>query len=54
MLFASNLDLRCTTHNDVLGAIEKTKKNYPQANFNKLTKQKGKTLPIEDLHQEKV
>ena len=47
MLFASNLDLRCTTHNDVLGSIEKTKKNYPQANFNKLTKQKGKTLPIE-------
>ena len=45
--FASYLDLRCTTCNDVLDAIEKTNKNYPRANFNKLTKQKGKTLPIE-------
>ena len=45
--FASNLDLRCTTRDDVLDAIEKTKKKYPQANFNTLTKQKGNTLPIE-------
>ena len=42
-----NLDLRCTTHDEVLDAIEKTKKKYPQANFNRLTKQKGKILPIE-------
>ena len=42
-----NLDFRCTTHNEVLDAIEKSKKKYPQPNFNKLTNQKGKTLPIE-------
>ena len=36
--FASYLDLRCTTCNDVLDAIEKTNKNYPRANCNKLTK----------------
>ena len=46
LLFFPNIDLRCTTHDDVLDAIEKTKKKYPQANFNRLTKQKGKTLPI--------
>ena len=45
--FSPNLDLRCTTHDDVLDTKEKTKKQYPQANFNRLTKQKGKTLPIE-------
>ena len=47
LLFFPNIDLRCTTHKDVLDAIEKTKKKYPQANFYRLTKQKGKTLPIE-------
>ena len=41
------LDLRCTTHDEVLDAIEKAKNNFPQANFNKLTKQKGITLPLE-------
>ena len=46
-LYFPNIDLRCTTHDNVLDAIEKTKKKYPQANFNQLTKQKGKTLPIE-------
>ena len=46
-IFFPNLDLRCTTCDEVLDAIEKTKKRYLQANFNKLTKQKGKTLPIE-------
>ena len=45
--FFPNIDLRCTTHDDVPDAIEKTKKKYPKANFNRLTKQKGKTLPIE-------
>ena len=47
LYFFPNLDLRCTTHNDVLDSIEKNKKKYPQANFNRLTKQKGKTLRIE-------
>ena len=47
LYFVPNIDLRCTTCDDVLDAIEKTKKKYPQANFNRLTKQKGKTLPIE-------
>ena len=46
-IFSPNLDLRCTTHDAFLDAIEKTKKKYPQANFNRLTKQKGKTVPIE-------
>ena len=47
LFFIPNLDLRCTTHDEVIDAIEKTKKKYPHANFNKLTKQKGKILPIE-------
>ena len=46
-LFFPNLDLRCTTHDEVLDAIGKTKQKYPQANFNRLTKNKGKTLLIE-------
>ena len=46
-IFFPNLDLRCTTHDEVIEAIEKTKTRYPQANFNKVTKQKGKILPIE-------
>ena len=45
--FYPDLDLRCTTCDEVLDAIENTKKKYPQANFNRLTKQKGKILPIE-------
>ena len=53
LFFSPNLDLRCTTHDDVLDAIEKTKNNYPQANFNRLTKKKGQTLPIERPPSEK-
>ena len=47
LFLKTDLDLRRTTHGEVLDAIEKTKNNYPQANFNRLTKQIGKTLPIE-------
>ena len=31
----------------MIKAIEKTKKNYPQSNFNSLTNQEGIILPIE-------
>ena len=47
LFLKTNLDLRCTTNDEVLDAIEKTKNDYPHANFNRLTKQIGKTLPIE-------
>ena len=42
------LDLRCTTRNDVLEAMEKTRNNYPEANFNPLTNEKGIILPTEN------
>ena len=42
------LDLRCTTHDAVLVAIEITKNNFPQANFNPLTNKGGITLPMEN------
>ena len=29
IFFIPNLDLRCTTHDEVIDAIEKTKKNTP-------------------------
>ena len=45
--FIPDLDLRCTTRDEVIDTIEKIIKKYPHANFNKLTKQKGKILPIE-------
>ena len=46
-LFYAYLYLRCATHDDVIEAIEKTRNDYPQSNFNRLTNQKGITLPIE-------
>ena len=42
------LDLRCTTRNDVLEAMKKTRNNYPEANFNPLTNEKGIILPTEN------
>ena len=42
------LDLRCTTRNDVLEAMEKKRNNYPEANFNPLTNEKGIMLPTEN------
>ena len=47
-LFFAYLDLRCTTHDAVLEAIEITKNNFPQANFNPLTNKEGITLPMEN------
>ena len=47
VLFSAYLDLRCTTWDEVLEAIEKTKNIYPQAIFNSLTKQEGIILPME-------
>ena len=47
-LFFAYLDLRCTTHDAVLEAIEITKNNFPQANFNLLTNKEGITLPMEN------
>ena len=46
-LFSAYLDLRCTSQDEVLQAIENTKKYYLQANFNSLTKKEGIILPIE-------
>ena len=46
-LFSAYLDLRCTTWDEVLEVIEKTRNNYPQANFNSLAKQEGIILPTE-------
>ena len=46
--WAVYLDLRCTTRNDVLEAMEKTRNNYPEANFNALTNEKGIILPTEN------
>ena len=48
------LDLRCTTRNDVLEAMEKTKNNYPEANFNPLTNKKGIILPTENPPSDKA
>ena len=42
---SASLDLRCTTQDEVIKAIEKIKKNYPQSNFNSLTNQEGIILP---------
>ena len=47
-LFFAYLDLRCTTRDAVLEAIEVTKNNFPQANFNPLTNKEGITLPMEN------
>ena len=47
-LFFAYLDLRCTNWDEVLEAIEKTKNNFPQANFNPLTNKEGITLPMEN------
>ena len=47
-LFFAYLDLRCTTRNEVLEAIDKTKNNLPQANFNPLTNKERITLPMEN------
>ena len=38
--FSAYLDLRCTTQDEVLQAIERTKRNYPESNLNSLTKKK--------------
>ena len=46
-LIYAYLDLRCATHDDVIEAIETTRNNYPQSNFNRLTNKKRITLPIE-------
>ena len=48
------LDLRCTTRNDVLEAMEKTRNNYPEANFNPLTNEKGIILPTENPPSDKA
>ena len=45
--FPASLDLRCTTQDEVIKAIEKTKKYYPQSNLKLLTNQEGIILPIE-------
>ena len=45
MLFC--LDLRCTTHDDVLEAIEKIKNNNPHANINPNTNKEGIILPMD-------
>ena len=47
LFFSASLDLRCTAQDEVIKAIEKTKKYYPQSNFNSLTNQEGTILPIE-------
>ena len=52
--FAAYLDLRCTTRNDVLEAMEKTRNNYPEANFNPLTNEKGIILPTENPPSDKA
>ena len=44
---SASLDLRCSTQDEVIKAIEKTKKYYLQSNFNSLTNQEGIILPIE-------
>ena len=46
--FFGCLDLRCTTKNDVLEAMEKIRNNYLEANFNPLTNEKGIILPTEN------
>ena len=48
------LDLRCTTWNDVLEAMEKARNNYPEANFNPLTNEKGIILPTENPPSDKA
>ena len=45
--FAASLDLRCTTQDELIKAIEKTKKYYTHSNFNSLTNQEGIILPIQ-------
>ena len=45
--FSASLDLRYTTQDEVIKAIGKTKKYYPQSNFNSLTNQEGIILCIE-------
>ena len=47
LFYFAYLDLGCTTQDEVLEAIEKTKNDYPQATFNPLTKQEGIILPME-------
>ena len=47
VFYFAYLDLRCTTQDEVLEAIEKIKNNYPKATFNPLTKQEGIILPME-------
>ena len=47
-LFFAYLDLRCTTCDAVLEAIEITKNSFPPANFNPLTNKEGITLPMEN------
>ena len=55
LYFFPNLDLRCTTCDEVLDAIEKTKQKYCEVNFNRLTKKKKeKHFLLKDLHQEIV
>ena len=48
-LFYVYFDLGCATHDNIIEAIEKTRNDYPQSNFNRLTNRKGITLPIEKL-----
>ena len=52
--FAAYLDLRCTIRNDVLEAMEKTRNNYQEANFNPLTNEKGIILPTENPPSDKA
>ena len=53
-VLAVYLDIRCTTRNDVLEAMEKTRNNYPEANFNPLTNEKGIILPTENPPSDKA
>ena len=47
LCFFAYLDLRCTTCDDVLEAIEKIKNNNPHANINPNTNKEGIILPMD-------